>query len=104
MMSGSRTFLRPWLLAVPLVLAMGCLRAAVTLRLTPDNTTPSDAKVVIDEEFIGLLGFVAARGVRLPEGQHRVTVEREGYFPYDEIVVSDREPIHLHVHLLRLPD
>jgi hypothetical protein len=98
------TGLRPWLVALPLLLAAGCLRAAVTLKLTPDNQTPADAKVTIDEQFIGLLGFVGARGVRLPEGEHRVSIEREGYFPYDEIVVSDREPIHLEVHLQRLPD
>lgn len=82
----------------------GCLRAAVTLTLTPDNQTPIDAKVTIDEQFVGPLGFVAERGVRLPEGEHRISVEREGYFPYDQIVVSDRQPIRLQVHLQRLPD
>ena len=95
---------RLWSLVLLLVAAVGCLRAAVTLRLTPDAQTPSDAKVTIDEQFVGTLGFVAARGVRLPEGEHRVSIEREGYFPYDEIVVSAREPIHLRVHLQRLPD
>jgi hypothetical protein len=74
----------------------GCLRAAVTLNVQPDAGTPRDAKVTIDEEFVGLLGFVAAHGVR--------TIEREGYFPYDEIVVSDRQPIHLNVTLQKLPD
>jgi PEGA domain len=96
--------LRTWVVLLSLVFAVGCLRAAVTLKLTPDEETPADAKVTIDEQFIGLLGFVSARGVRLPEGEHRVSVEREGYFPYDEIVVSDREPIQLEVHLQRLPD
>jgi PEGA domain len=85
-------------------LSVACLRAAVTLTLTPGSDTPNDAKVTIDEQFVGLLGFVAARGVRLPEGEHRITVEREGYFPYDRIVVSDREPIRLDVRLQRLPD
>lgn len=84
--------------------ATGCLRAAVTLTLTPDKQTPVDAKVTIDEQFVGPLGFVAERGVRLPEGEHRISVEREGYFPYDQIVVSDRQPIRLQVHLQRLPD
>ncbi len=90
--------------ATVLALTVGCLRAAVTLTLTPATGTPSDAKVTIDEQFVGLLGFVAARGVRLPEGEHRVTVEREGYFPYDQIVVSDRETLRLNVQLQRLPD
>lgn len=92
------------LLAVVLGLAGGCVRAAVSLQMTPAADTPRDAKVSIDEQFVGLLGFVSARGVRLPEGPHRITVEREGYFPYDQIVVSDREPIALEVHLQRLPD
>ncbi len=90
--------------ATVFALTVGCLRAAVTLTLTPAAGTPSDAKVTIDEQFVGLLGFVAARGVRLPEGEHRITVEREGYFPYDRVVVSDREPLRLNVQLQRLPD
>lgn len=89
---------------VLLALVAGCLRAAVTLNVQPDAGTPRDAKVTIDEEFIGLLGFVAAHGVRLPEGEHRVTIEREGYFPFDQIVVSDRQPIYLKVTLQKLPD
>lgn|SRR5690606_1711931 len=90
--------------AVLLGLVVGCLRAAVTLNIQPGAGTPRDAKVTIDEEFVGLLGFVAAHGVRLPEGEHRITIEREGYFPFDQIVVSDRQPIHLEVTLQKLPD
>ena len=37
-------------------------------------TAPRDASVSIDEEYIGPLGIVAARGVRLPVGEHRITV------------------------------
>lgn len=89
------------------LLALGActgLRAAVSLKMTPHSLTPLDASVSVDETFIGLLGHVAARGVRLPEGEHRVTVEREGYFPYDQLVISDREPIHLRVRLIPIPD
>lgn len=88
----------------PLLSAACGVRAAVSLRFDVQPDTPLDASVMIDEEFIGLLGYVAARGVRLPEGSHRITVEREGYFPYDRIVVSDRKPIHLDVRLTRLPE
>jgi hypothetical protein len=80
------------------------LRPAVSLRLAVDPATPADASVSIDEQFIGVLGYVAARGVRLPEGEHRISVEREGYFPWDALVVSDRKPIYLRVKLERLPD
>lgn len=80
------------------------LRAAVTMHVERHEDTPRDALVYVDEQYIGTLSDVAARGVRLPEGKHRVTVEKAGYFPYDVIVVSDREPIYLDVQLVRLPD
>lgn len=84
----------------------GCdgLRPAVSMSIKPHEKTPLDASVWIDEEFIGFLGYVAAHGVRLPEGEHRITVEREGYLPWDRLVVSDREPIHLDVRLIPIPD
>lgn len=80
------------------------LRSAVTLTMQPARGTPPDASVIIDEQFVGFLGYVAARGVRLPEGEHRITVEREGYFPWDRIVESDRKPIALDVELIPIPD
>ena len=79
-------------------------RAAVRLSLERSTETPRDASVYIDERFVGFLGVVAARGVTLPEGEHRITVEKVGYFPWDELVVSSREPIQLKVELRRIPD
>jgi hypothetical protein len=79
-------------------------RPAVTLSFKRVGKTPADASVYIDEELIGPLAYVAARGVRLPEGEHRITIERSGYFPWDRIVVSDREPIFLQVELQKIPD
>ncbi len=79
-------------------------RPAVSLSLTRNPKTPQDASVTIDEEYIGPLYYVAARGVRLPLGQHRITVEKEGYFPWDRLVEADREPISLDVRLVRIPD
>ena len=79
-------------------------RAAVRLSMDRAAQTPRDASVYIDEQFVGFLGVVAARGVRLPEGQHRITVEKVGFFPWDQLVVSDRQPIHLKVELRRIPD
>jgi len=79
-------------------------RAAVRLSLERAASTPRDASVYIDEQFVGFLGVVAARGVRLPEGEHRITVEKVGFFPWDELVLSDRQPIHLKVALRRIPE
>ena len=94
-------------LATPVLSVTGCLRdprTAVSLAVVRKPKTPADATVIIDEEYVGPLAYVAARGVRLPVGTHRITVEREGYFPYDTIVVADRKPILLQVKLTPVPD
>jgi hypothetical protein len=79
-------------------------RAAVSMKVVRNKKTPSDASVTIDEEYIGPLGWVAARGVRLPLGQHRITVERDGYFPYDTIITANDGPVRLDVTLVPIPD
>jgi len=88
------------------VLIAGCMpnvRPAVTLSIARGDA-PGDATVTIDEEYIGPLAFVAAHGVRLPLGEHRISIEKPGYFPMDVLVESDREPIHLIVHLEKIPE
>jgi len=80
------------------------LRAAVSLKVEKTANSPRDALVYIDGEYIAPLGTVVERGVRLPEGSHRISVEKNGYFPYDTVVVSNRKPIFLSVDLLELPD
>ena len=47
----------------------------VSLRMTG---APPEARVTIDDQIVGPLSFVAARGVALPPGSHRVTVEAPG--------------------------
>jgi hypothetical protein len=95
-----------WLLLGALAGVGGCQaqRTAVRLSVERAAASPRDASVYIDEQFVGFLGVVAARGVRLPEGEHRITVEKVGFFPWDELVVSDRRPIHLKVDLRKIPD
>lgn len=82
----------------------GAGRAAVSLRLVRPKGTPKDAGVWIDDEFIGPLTYIAAYGVRLPVGEHRITVQKQGYFPWDRLVVADREPIVMDVVLTPIPD
>jgi PEGA domain len=108
----SRARRRPLSLGLVLLVSAACWglpgcatqRAAVRLSVARSPETPKDASVYIDEQFVGFLGVVAARGVRLPEGEHRVTVEKAGYFPWDRLVVSDRKPIVLSVELRPIPD
>lgn len=61
-------------------------RPTVSLRM---HGTPPDAQVTVDEEMVGSLAVVAARGVALPPGTHQVTVEAPGYFPWDKLVTAD---------------
>ena len=53
---------------------------------------------------IGPLGYVAARGVRLPAGKHRISIEKPGYFPWDRLVDASTRPIKLDVELEPIPD
>ena len=77
--------------------------ATVSLRM---QGNVADASVTIDDEYVGALAFVAVRGVALPPGTHRITIEKVGYFPWDRLVEAkpgDR-PIHLRVELAAIPD
>jgi hypothetical protein len=75
----------------------------VSLRM---GGTPPDAAVIVDEEAIGQLDFVAAHGVALPPGVHHITVKAQGYFPWDREVEAKPGggPIRLDVALTPVPD
>ena len=81
-------------------------KKTVSLRLTGTGTP--GATVTIDEQLIGPLGSVRARGVALPPGKHTLTVENAGYFPFDRIVEApdnpDAKPISVDVTLVKVPD
>jgi hypothetical protein len=97
------------LLIVACLVDFGCepakdaSQATVSLRM---RGAPADATVTIDDEPIGSLEFVAARGVALPPGLHHVTVEAHGYFPWDrEVDAKPGSPLMaLEVALTRVPD
>ncbi|MRG90760.1 PEGA domain-containing protein [Polyangium spumosum] len=88
------------------LLAAACAPSApATVSLRMKGNAP-DAFVTIDDMQIGALAFVAKRGVALPPGKHRITVEKSGYFPWDRLVEA-REgdpPIRLEVELVKIPD
>jgi hypothetical protein len=75
----------------------------VSLRL---RGAPPEATVIIDDNAIGTFDFVAAQGVALPLGTHRITVAASGYFPWDHTVEAQASsgPISLQVTLLPVPD
>jgi len=77
--------------------------ATVSLRVA--GSVP-DAHVTIDDQYLGAFAYVAKKGVALPPGQHRITVEKSGYFAWDRVVEA-REgdpPIKLDVVLVEIPD
>ena len=91
-------------LAASFALWAGCAAApgrTVSLRV---KGNVGDASVTIDDQYIGALAYVAAHGVALPPGRHRVTVEKIGFFPWDRLVEASAEPIQLDVQLTRIPD
>jgi len=108
--------LTPWLsllgvigfvIAILLGACPGCgpqPRAAVSLSMAYAQKTPADASVSIDEQYIGPLGYVAAHGVRLPEGEHRISITKAGFFPWDRLVRAGMQPIKLDVALEPIPD
>jgi PEGA domain len=68
--------------------------------------TPASATVIVDEEALGTLDFVAAHGVALPPGVHHVTVKALGYFPSDAEVDArpGSPPVRLEFALTPVPD
>ncbi len=79
-------------------------QGAVSVKLHRTTATPRDASVFIDEQYLGDLAYVQARGVRIPVGKHRVSVTREGYFPWDRLIEADRTDLLLDVELTPIPD
>ena len=67
---------------------------------------PSNASVTVDDIFVGTLDVVSRRGVALPPGTHRVSVEAPGHLPWDKLVEAKEgdQPVHLDVQLVPIPD
>jgi hypothetical protein len=93
-----------WLALMAAMLLACQSEKAFSLRMARHPKTPANASVTIDEQYVGPLSYVAARGVRLRAGQHRVTVEKDGYFPYDQLIESDGGLVRLQVELTPIPD
>ena len=96
---------RVGLLLLLFTLACGPAREPKTVSLRMVGSPPN-ASVTVDDQFVGSLAVVQARGVALPPGQHRVSVEAAGFFPHDQIVEAKEgdAPIRLDVKLTPVPD
>ena len=92
------------LLLASLLAACGAAAPRTTsLRIKGDVT---DASVTVDDQYIGAFAYVAAHGVALPPGKHRITIEKTGYFPWDRLVEAHEgdPPVHIEVVLTKIPD
>jgi len=98
--------MRGLLLAVVLVACSPAKPPTTSLRLAPTEDAPKNARVIVDDQPIGSLAFVTKRGVALPPGKHRMTIEAEGYLPWDmEVDAGDKGGlIKLDVKLVKKPD
>lgn len=77
--------------------------ATVSLRMSGG---PADARVTVDDQIVGSLDMVEARGVALPPGKHRISVEHEGFFPFDTIVEAKEgeKLVRVDAKLVPIPD
>ena len=66
--------------------------------------TPPDATVTIDDQRVGSLSLVAARGIRVLPGRHRISVEAAGYLPFDVAVEAKDAVVVVEVKLAPVPD
>lgn len=66
--------------------------------------SPPDAAVTVDDQRVGNLATVVRRGLAVQPGRHRVTVERDGYFPWDGVVTAKNALVRLDVVLTRIPE
>jgi hypothetical protein len=91
------------ILAVALALVVGCAGAAPQTHLALTGNVP-DASVTIDDQDVGTMKHVTKHGVALPPGTHRLTVEKQGYFPFDKLIESNGKTLSLKVELEPIPD
>jgi hypothetical protein len=85
------------------LLTSGCpSQPTVLLRFSGE---PVDALVTVNDRYIGKLGRLSRRGIKLPPGQYRVTVEQTGYFSFDRLLQVDEDSaITVAVELTEVPD
>jgi len=100
--------MRAFALAIALLLAtIACGPPAVVKTVSMKMVGgPANASVTVDDIFVGTLDVVSRRGVALPPGTHRVSVEAPGHLPWDKLVEAKEgeAAVHLDVKLVPIPD
>jgi len=80
-----------------------CVRREVgVLRVTGG---PPDALITVDDQYVGKLARLQRFGIKVSDGEHRLTVEAPGRFPHDRLVrVPPKGVVAVEVQLLPIPD
>ena len=66
---------------------------------------PGGALVYIDDRYIGQLEQLQARGIKMPEGEYRLTIQEVGYFPHDQLLLVNKSKVpRITVRLTPIPD
>jgi hypothetical protein len=92
------------------VVTAGCSNVIVGTAGRPQTVpvrlqgSPPDATVTIDDQRVGPLALIAARGIRIAPGRHWLTVEAAGYLPFDTAIDAKDEVVAVDVKLVPVPD
>lgn len=74
-------------------------------QVTPARCPIADARIYIDERFVGRSGELAARPVPVVAGALRVEIRKDGFFTaYRDAAVKPGENARLKVELRRVPE
>jgi hypothetical protein len=91
-----------------LFMLFGCGPAPEAAKLTLGGLAircdPPDAVLFVDDKYMGTVGSLKGRAVKLPEGVHRIEVRKEGYFShFAEVKVAKGVRQQLEVALRKEP-
>lgn len=78
--------MRPWLLALALVVSAGCGGSRASTEATGQVRfviTPETARIYTDEHFVGTARVLSVRPADFRVGPRRFTITADGYFPHD---------------------
>ncbi|HHH27566.1 MAG TPA: hypothetical protein ENK57_04335 [Polyangiaceae bacterium] len=84
--------------------AVGC--AGPKPIVVPIAGSPDEALVTVDDTYRGKLGRLEKSGLPLLPGEHRLSIEANGFFPHDQLIElnEDVPPAPITVELQPIPD